>query len=56
VEWCETTKYLVAYFQGGSSVIGLMLVLLKENFSLPAMQFFYIVQELMSWHCYVYKN
>ena len=32
MEWCETTKYLVAYFQGGSSVIGLMLCPAKREF------------------------
>ena len=37
-------------------VLGLMSVLLKEHFTLPAMQLFYIVQELTRLHCYIYKK
>jgi len=30
--------------------------MLKEHLTLPAMQFFYIVQKLMGLHCYIYKK
>jgi len=37
-------------------LLGLMSVMLKEHFTLPAMPFFYIVQELTRLHCYIYKK
>ena len=52
-EWCETINILACICKV-AVLLGLMSVLLKQHFTLHAMQYFYIVQELTRLHCYIY--